>query len=274
MFSEFQHRKLICEIGKRIYDRGYVAANDGNISLRLNENEVLATPTGVSKGFMTPDMIVKINMDGEKLEGDLRPSSEIKMHLDVYRRRPDVRAVIHAHPPVATGFAVAGIPLNKCVLPEVIISLGSIPIARYGTPSTDEIPMAIREHLNDCDAFLLENHGALTIGVDLTNAYFKMETLEHFAQISLVARLLGHENVLPPEKVQELMEVRRRMGVPGKNPGCVINGTCVLPTGEATSESGKSDDKSGDKSDEMLDENLSAVVAEVTKRVLANLKGN
>jgi L-fuculose-phosphate aldolase len=258
VFSEFQHRKAICEIGKRIYDRGYVAANDGNISLRLNEDEVLATPTGVSKGYMTPDMIVKINMAGEKLEGDLRPSSEIKMHLDVYRRRPDVRSVIHAHPPTATGFAVAGIPLNRCVLPEVIISLGSIPIAKYGTPSTDEIPKAIREHLNDCDAFLLENHGALTIGVDLINAYFKMETLEHFAQISLVARQLGQENVLPSEKVAELMEVRRKMGVPGKNPGCAINGTCGVSSDVADSP----------------EDDLSAIVAEVTKRVLASLKGN
>lgn len=257
MFSEFQRRKAICEIGKRIYDRGYVAANDGNISLRLNEDEVLATPTGVSKGYMTPDMIVKINMAGEKLEGDLRPSSEIKMHLDVYRRRPDVRSVIHAHPPTATGFAVAGIPLNRCVLPEVIISLGSIPIAKYGTPSTEEIPKAIRKYLDDCDAFLLENHGALTIGVDLINAYFKMETLEHFAQISLVARQLGQENVLPSEKVEELMEVRRKMGVPGRNPGCAIDGTCGASSDATTSE-----------------DDMSMIVAEVTKRVLASLKGN
>ena len=214
-------------------------------------------------------MIVKINMDGENWK-DLRPSSEIKMHLDVYKRRADVNSVIHAHPPVATGFAVAGIPLNKCVLPEVIITLGAIPIAKYGTPSTEEIPMAIREHLNDCDAFLLENHGALTVGVSLINAYFKMETLEHFAQISLVARLLGRENVLPPEKVQELMEVRRKMGIPGKNPGCQFNGTCMAPSCDTSSCA----TSTKEIKEAFSESEISTIVPEVTKRVLTSLKGN
>ncbi len=255
MFGEFQYRKDIVEIGKRIYQRGYVAANDGNISMRLGEDEVLTTPTGVSKGYMTPDMIVRVNMKGEKLEGNLNPSSEIKMHIAVYNERPDVKSVIHAHPPVATGFAVAGIPLQECVLPEVILTLGAIPVAKYGTPSTDEIPEAVREYLSDCDAFLLANHGALTVGVDLFNAYFKMETLEHFAQILMVARQLGGEKVLSPTRVSELMDLRKKMNIPGKNPGCV---TC------------KDDECSIDSPSDESD--ITEVVAEVTKRVLDNLK--
>ena len=149
---------------------------------------------------MNPQMIIKVNMDGEVLSGDLKPSSELKMHLRVYKERPDVRSVIHAHPPTATGFAVAGIPLVRCILPEVIISLGSIPIAEYGTPSTEEIPDAIMKYLTDCDAVLLANHGALTVGTDLFNAYFKMETLEHFAKISLVARQLGGNKSFPKNR--------------------------------------------------------------------------
>jgi L-fuculose-phosphate aldolase len=173
----------IVEVGRRIYINGFVAANDGNISVRVGDDEIITTPTGVSKGFLTPDMLVKVNMDGQKISGNLRPSSEIKMHIEVYKQRSDVRAVVHAHPITATGFAVAGIPLEKCVLPEVVLSLGSIPIAKYGTPSTMELPEAINEFLPTCDAVLLANHGALTVGVDVFNAYYKMETLEHFAKM-------------------------------------------------------------------------------------------
>lgn len=253
MKSEFQLKEDICEIGRRIYQNGYVAANDGNITVRIGENEVLTTPTGVSKGFMTPSMIIKADMEGKVLSGDLKPSSELKMHLRVYRERPDVFSVIHAHPPTATGFAVAGIPLDRCVLPEVIISLGSIPIADYGTPSTEEIPDAVMEYLTNCDAVLLENHGALTVGTDLLNAYFKMETLEHFAKISLVARQLGQEQELPKHQVQKLMAVREKMGVPGKNPGCQACGAC--DTGEQPAE----------------EDALRELVANVTRRVLSEM---
>ncbi|HOB21344.1 MAG: class II aldolase/adducin family protein [Firmicutes bacterium] len=254
MRSEFQLKEDICEVGRRIYQNGYVAANDGNITVRIGENEVLTTPTGVSKGFMNPQMIIKVNMDGEVLSGDLKPSSELKMHLRVYKERPDVRSVIHAHPPTATGFAVAGIPLVRCILPEVIISLGSIPIAEYGTPSTEEIPDAIMKYLTDCDAVLLANHGALTVGTDLFNAYFKMETLEHFAKISLVARQLGGEQELPKEQVKKLYEVREKLGVKGRNPGCQSCGACDL-----------------EQTEDHAEESLREMVKRITRRVLSEL---
>ena len=221
MRLEYQVKQDIVEVGRRIYNLGFVASNDGNITVRINDNEVLTTPTGVSKGFMTPDMIIKVNMKGEVISGKLKPSSELKMHLDVYNNRPDVRSVVHAHPPTATGFAVAGIPLDRFVLPEIIISLGSIPIARYGTPSTDEIPLAVREYLQDHDAFLLANHGALTVGTDAFNAFYKMESMELFAKISFTARTLGRERELDSQQVTKLMEVREKLGVKGKDPNCL-----------------------------------------------------
>jgi L-fuculose-phosphate aldolase len=220
MKSIYQTRREIIGVCKRIYQRGYVAANDGNVSVRLSEDRVLSTPTGMSKGFITEDQLIVCDMEGSKVSGALHPSSELKMHLMIYGERGDVNAVVHAHPVTATGFAVAGIPLAQCVLPEVVITLGSIPITEYGTPSTEEIPNSIRNYIHDYDAFLLENHGALTIGSDVLNAYHKMETIEHFAQIVMVARQLGHVGVLSDENVQKLMQVRERLGVKGRNPGC------------------------------------------------------
>lgn len=218
MQAEQAIKKDICEVGRRIYMNGFVAANDGNISVRIGENEVLATPTGVSKGFMTPEMIVKVDLEGNLISGDLKPSSEIKMHLDIYKNREDVKAVVHAHPPVATGFAVAGIPLEDKIMPELIISLGTVPLVRYGTPSTMEIPEAVREYLDSYDGFLLENHGALTVGTDLFNAYFKMETIELSAKINLTARLLGGVKEISRENVEKLYEVRKQMGFKGRHP--------------------------------------------------------
>jgi L-fuculose-phosphate aldolase len=160
MNSEWKLKKQIIEIGKRIWMRGYVAANDGNISVMLNDDEVLMTPTGVSKGFMTVEMIIKVDKIGKVISGNAkyRPSSEAKMHLEVYKERPDVKSVVHAHPPYATSFAVAGIPLTRSVLPEAVIAIGAVSIAKYGLPSTMEIPDAIREHIKKSDVVLLENH--------------------------------------------------------------------------------------------------------------------
>ena len=145
MVSEYEIKKQICDIGKRIYDRNMVAANDGNISVKLNDNEFLCTPTGVSKGFMTPEYICKVDREGNVIQanGDFRPSSEIKMHMRVYQCRPDVGSVVHAHPTFATAFAIAGVPLTAPIMPEAVISLGCVPIAKYGTPSTMEIPDAV-----------------------------------------------------------------------------------------------------------------------------------
>ena len=198
--SETQLRADIVEVGRRLYARGYTASNDGNISVRLDEGRLLMTPTSVCKGFMTPDMMCVTDLEGRKLSGDRGPSSEIAMHLEVYRQRSDAQAVVHAHPPTATGFAVAGIPLTRAVLAEVVTTLGSIPIAEYATPSTMELPEAVRKYVKAHDGMLLANHGALTLGKDLFSAYYKMETVEHFARISLVARTLGGERLLSPAR--------------------------------------------------------------------------
>lgn len=208
-----QAKADIIHVGKRMYDRGYVASNDGNISVRLSEDRLLVTVTGVSKGFLTPEQLVVIDYDGNLVSGRAKPSSEIKMHLMVYQERSDVHAVAHAHPPTATGFSVAGIPLAECLLPEVIVTLGSIPIVEYGTPGGMELVEPIRKYVHDYDAFLLENHGALTIGKDVISAYHKMETMEHFANIYLVAHMLGRVNTINDENVGKLLKLRERFGV-------------------------------------------------------------
>jgi L-fuculose-phosphate aldolase len=220
MSAESQLRADIVEVGRRMYARGYTASNDGNISVRLGADRLLMTPKSVCKGFMTPDMMCVTDLDGRKLQGERDPSSEMLMHLEVYRQRPDVQAVVHAHPPTATGFAVAGIPLDRAVLAEVLTTLGSIPIAEYATPSTKELPEAVRKYIKAHDGMLLANHGALTVGADLFGAYYKMETIEHFAKISLVARLLGRENLLSREEVLRLQELRGTYGIKAPAPIC------------------------------------------------------
>ncbi len=217
---EEQIRADIVEAGRRMYARGYVASNDGNISARLDDERLITTPKSVSKGFMTPDMMVVVDRQGQKLSGDRDPSSELPMHLEVYRNRPDVGAVCHAHPPLATGFAVAGIPLTRAVLAEVITTLGSIPIAEYGTPSTAELPEAVRKYIKAHDGMLLANHGAVTCGPNVMAAYYKMETIEHFAKISLVARLLGGENLISRDEVERLQGLRGMYGIKAPAPLC------------------------------------------------------
>jgi len=220
MPTESQLRADIVEVGRRLYARGYTASNDGNISVRLDATRLLMTPKNVSKGFMTPEMMCITDLDGVKLAGERDPSSEMQMHLEVYRQRQDVQAVVHAHPPIATGFAVAGIPLDRAVLAEVVTTLGSVPIAEYATPSTKELPDAVRKYVKAHDGMLLANHGALTVGADLYAAYYKMETIEHFAKISLVARLLGGERLLSREEVFRLQGLRGMYGIAAPAPIC------------------------------------------------------
>src|SRR5499426_3193740 len=186
---EEQLRAEIVEAGRRMYSRGYVASNDGNISARLDERRLLTTPKSVSKGFMTPDMMVVVDYDGRKISGDRDPSSELPMHLEIYRNRADVNAVVHAHPPLATGFAVAGIPLTRAVLAEVVTTLGSIPIAEYGTPSTAELPAAVRKYIKAHDGLLLANHGAVTCCRSVMTAYYKTQSPDPFPKITPVAPL-------------------------------------------------------------------------------------
>jgi L-fuculose-phosphate aldolase len=197
------------------------------LSVRLPEGRLLSTPTGISKGFMTPDMMVTLDLDGRPLSGERAPSSEIKMHLEVYRARPEIGAVVHAHPPYATAFSVAGIPLDRCVLPESVLTMGAIPIAPYATPSTPEIPASIRPFVEHCDAVLLQNHGAVTWGRDLTEAWFKLEQLELTATILHHAMALGNVQGLSPDQVQKLGEVRSRLGLSGRVLPCEAAGTCL-----------------------------------------------
>lgn len=220
MNSEEQARADIVEVGRRLWERGYVASNDGNITVRLDDRRLMTTPRNVSKGFMTPDMMVITDLDGKKIAGEREASSELKMHLEVYRNRPDARAVVHAHPPTATGFAVAGIALDRAVLAEVITTLGSIPIAEYATPSTEELPAAVRKYVKVHDGLLLANHGALALAGDVMSAYYRMETIEHFAKISLVARTLGREHVLSRDEVERLQGLRGIYGIASPAPIC------------------------------------------------------
>jgi L-fuculose-phosphate aldolase len=218
MIIEIKYKKLICEIGKRVYEKGFVAANVGNISVRIDENEFLITPTGVSKGFLTTDMIIKVDGEGNVLEGEYKPSSEMKMHLLVYKERPDVHAVLHVHPPYATAFAIAGIPLDQAIMPEAVVSLGTIPLAKYGTPSTDEVPKAVKSHVYDHQGVLLENHGALTWGKDLLQAYYLMESLEFTAKINWISRQLRGDRELSKENVAKLIDIKNMLGLDGVSP--------------------------------------------------------
>ena len=215
-------KEQICDVCRKMWQQGWVAANDGNVSVKLDDGTFLATPTGVSKSFITPDKLVRINDRGEVLEGapGYKPSSEIKMHLRCYKERPDVGAVVHAHPPTATGFAVAGKSLDQYSMIETVIAIGSIPLTPYGTPSTDEVPEAITPYLAEHDVMLLQNHGALTVGCDLITAYYRMETLELFAKISLVAELLGGAKEIPMPEIDKLLYLRENYyHVTGKHPG-------------------------------------------------------
>ncbi|MEE2658052.1 MAG: class II aldolase/adducin family protein [Candidatus Latescibacterota bacterium] len=216
-------RKEICEVGRRIYQRAFVAANDGNISARLSADRILCTPTGVSKGYLMEDMLAICDMDGTQVSGSVKISSEIRMHLETYRLRDDIASVVHAHPPTATGFAVAGLDLTECVLPEVIVLLGGIPLAPYGTPGGPDIFEPMRDLVARYDAILMANHGAVTLGKSAMDAHFKMETVEHFARIALVSRQLGATNTLSERHVGELMDLRARFGVEAR-PGCGISG--------------------------------------------------
>lgn len=203
-------RELILRIGKLLHQREYVAASDGNISIRLPDGRILATPTSMSKGYMQAEDLVITDAEGKKLAGGRNPSSELAMHVLIYRLRPEINGVVHAHPPVATGYAAAGLPLNQALISEVVLALGCVPLAAYGTPGTPELSDALRPLIPHFDALLMANHGVVTYAEDPMRAYFKMETVEHFARISLVAHMLGRQVLLGSREVEKLMEARRK----------------------------------------------------------------
>ncbi len=213
-------RRQICDIGKRAYDKGMGAANDGNISVLLEDGTLLCTPTGVSKGYMTPDMICRIDRTGTLVEDcAYKPSSEIKMHLVVYDQREDVRAVVHAHPVYATVHAICGKPLVEQIMPESTIFLGEVPLTPYGLPSTPELAEAIIPALKRHDALLLENHGALSCGHDLQSAWFKMEALDYYAKVVYLAAAYGGPKEFSQREIDRLVELRRtRFAMPGRHP--------------------------------------------------------
>ncbi len=207
MSAQQQLKQDIVRICRMLHRKNYLAATDGNVSVRLGDR-VLVTPSGVHKGLMEPDQVITVDLEGSVIAGAGKPSSEIQMHLLAYRLRPDVHAVVHAHLPYATSCTLAGISLLEPILPEVVITLGGIPTAPYATPGTAEVPAAIRDFIRDFDAILLARHGAMTVGRDVTDAYNKMEKLEHTARVVLAARLQGPVSPLPAAEVEKL----RRLG--------------------------------------------------------------
>lgn len=212
--SDEEAKEMIVEIGRRIYNRGFVASNDGNISVLVGENELWATPTGVSKGFMTKDMLVKTDLDGNILEGNRRPSSEIKMHYRVYQENKDARAVVHAHPPVATAFAAAGRALDRAYLTEGVLQLGVVPLTPYATPTTAEVPESIAPYCREYHAMLLANHGALTWGRDALEAWRRMEAVEYCANATyIIEQITVQPKSLTKEQVKQLIEIRSDMGI-------------------------------------------------------------
>lgn len=219
--SFLPQRELLCSICRNIWQKEWVAANDGNVSAKLEDGSLLTTATGISKGLMVPEMLIRVDLQGNILEAQdgWQPSSELKMHLRCYKERADVGAVVHAHPPIATAFAVANRPLDEYSMIETVLGMGSVPIAPYATPSTDEVPDAIAPFLASHDAILLQSHGALTVGQDLMTAYYKMESLEHFAKISLNAHLLGGAQELSKDNIDKLLSIRNQYGLKGRHPG-------------------------------------------------------
>ncbi|HKS41367.1 MAG TPA: class II aldolase/adducin family protein [Blastocatellia bacterium] len=276
MQTERELRQKIVEIGRRIYEMGFIAASDGNVSARLGDGTILTTPTMVCKGRMTEDMLVLVDINGQKIRREERnPSSEFSMHKEIYQMRPDVHAIVHAHPPFGTGFAVANVALDKPLLSEVVLTLGCIPLTSYGTPSTNELSDSLKPYIPHHDALLLANHGAVAYGADLESAYGKMETLEHFAKITLIARIVGRPHELPAAAIEKLLDVRERAGyMPAEARNCQACGylqghasTCAV--GSATHSHSQSN---GDETVTLTRRELTALITEAARLVAREIK--
>ena len=210
--NEYKLKEQICEIGRRVYAKGFAAANDGNISIRLNDREVLCTPTMVSKGYLKPEHLCKVDYEGKQLAGTRKRSSEILLHLAVYKHNPKVNAVVHCHPPHATAFAVAQEPIPKCVLPEVEVFLGEVPIAIYETPGTQKFADTIIPFVKNCNTIILANHGTVTFGPDLEKAYWNSEIIDAYCRILILARQLGRVNFFTDQQTRELLDLKKKLG--------------------------------------------------------------
>ena len=211
--NEKQHRRELCLVGRWMYERGYIVACEGNVSVRLGEDCFLTTPTCMNKGMLEPEDLVVVDQEGRQLQGQRKASSEVLMHLLFYRMRYDVHAICHAHPATATGFATSGRALDQALLPEVVIGLGKVPLVRYATPGTSELSSAIEPYVMNYDALLLANHGVVTCGPDLLTAFHRMETVEHTAKITLAAENAGTPKLFSSREVAKLMAARARYGV-------------------------------------------------------------
>jgi L-fuculose-phosphate aldolase len=236
MSTIWEARQEIVKYSHKVQQYGYVSATDGNLSVRLDENRILITPSGLEKGEMTLEAPIIVDMEGNKLEGDGKPSSEGKMHIEVYKLRPDVNAVIHAHPPKCIAFTIAGQPVDTCLLPEVVVTLGAVPTSRYATPTTDEVPDSIREYIMKSDAVMLSRHGSLTVGADLKSAFKILEKMEHSATIAIYARLLGGPVPFSNSELQKLYDLRKPWGVEKSPLDCTDAGSCSVQPKERISE--------------------------------------
>ena len=283
--SDFEAKKAIIEVGKRMYHKGFVAANDGNISCKVGPDTIWATCTGVSKGFMSQDMLVKMNLDGKVMIGSRKPSSEIKMHLRVYQENPEVMAVTHAHPPVATSFAIAGISLDKAVLPEAVVQLGTVPIAKYATPGTQEVPDSIAPFCREYNAVLLANHGALSWGKDVIEAFYRLESIEYYATILMyTGNIIGKQNELSCKQINDLLGIRQQLGISsGGAPSCsaaetnqhnIVNSTAITPLIRPSADSlscGCGSIPSGPVDAEAAGKAKAEIIEEVVRRVVSRL---
>lgn len=212
--SEKAAKKAIIDIGQRMYVKNFVAANDGNISIKTGDNEVWATPTGVSKGFMKKKMLVKVDLDGNILEGTYKPSSELKMHLRAYKENPKIKSVCHAHPPICTCFAIAGISLDTPILAEAVITLGNVPVAPYAELGSKDVPEAIAPYCHTHNGILLANHGAVTWAGDAYSAYYRLESMEYYANILMITeKIIGKQNTLTDEQIEKLIAMREKFGM-------------------------------------------------------------
>jgi L-fuculose-phosphate aldolase len=215
--EEARLRNAICEIGKLCYAKGFIVGADGNISARMGDGTILITPAGAMKGFLSPPQLAHVDMDGRTLDGGPRASSETAIHLVSYRERPEVRAVLHCHPPHAVALTIAGVDLQVPIIPEIIVTIGGIPTAPYGTPGTQELPESIRAIVKCSDTVMMQNHGSVTLGANLLDAFKKLDMLEHTAKILWLARSIGDVAPLSDEAVKKLLATRLALGVTGKN---------------------------------------------------------
>ena len=240
--DELTARREIVNIGKLLYERSYVVSSDGNISVRLDDGRIVATPTMMCKGRMSEDSLAVTDPNGKPLT-DRKPSSELQMHLLIYQERPDVKAVCHAHPPHGTAFAVAGLAIDQPILSEVILTLGCVPLTSYGTPSTNEVTEAMRPFVKHHNALLMANHGAVAYGADVWQAFDRLETLEHTARIAILARILGGSQNLPKDAIEKLINLREASGYLGESARCQACGylhqtSLVCPTGDRPAATG------------------------------------